>query len=127
MLTVGEVMERRFLTVRETDRIGPILDWMDKYKIRVVPVLNDKKKLVGMISERQLYRGLFLQEYDPLQVIEDIVNRQFITAHQEEDWIQVAKRLRIYNQEIVPVVEKGTVIGIITQDLVVDQFITKII
>lgn len=127
MLTVGEVMERRFLTVRETDRIGPVLDWMDRYKTRVVPVLNDKKKLVGIISERQLYRGLFLQEYDPLQVIEDIVNRQFITAHQEEDWIQVAKRLRIYNQEIVPVVEKGAVIGMITQDLVVDQFITKII
>ncbi len=127
MLTVGEVMERRFLTVRETDRIGPVLDWMDRYKTRVVPVLNDKKKLVGIISERQLYRGLFLQEYDPLQVIEDIVNRQFITAHQEENWIQVAKRLRIYNQEIVPVVEKGAVIGMITQDLVVDQFITKII
>ncbi|NLL71275.1 MAG: CBS domain-containing protein [Epulopiscium sp.] len=123
MITVEQIMEKRFLAVRETDRVGPVLEWMDRYKVGIAPVLNEKKKLVGMIREKQLYQGLFQQEYDPLHVIENIIDRVIITVSKEEHWIQAAKRLRIYNLSAMPVVEDGYVIGMVTQEIILDHFI----
>ncbi|NMA83244.1 MAG: CBS domain-containing protein [Epulopiscium sp.] len=125
-MTVEQIMRKRFLAFRETDRVGPVLDWMDQAQVVGGVVLNEKKQLVGLVYEKKLYQGLFQQEYDPLQVIENIMESKIITVDKNENWIKAAKKMRIYDLSILPIVENGHVLGILMLEDMLDQFLLHI-
>ena len=53
-MLVGERMTRPVITLRPDLPIQDALDLMRKEHIRRLPVVNDKGKLIGIVSERQL-------------------------------------------------------------------------
>lgn len=59
-----EIMEEEVISVKENDNLVNILETMNKYNIGYVPVINEDKKLVGLITRSSLLSILSEQFID---------------------------------------------------------------
>mgnify|MGYP003639109888 CR=1 FL=1 len=118
-LLVEEFMTTDLFTARKEDLIeftGNLMDWR---KIRYIPIEDDQKHLVGLISMRMI-----LREYSKA-VTEDIeiVNRPIsefmihnpITIHPEASIIEAMNIMQDQKIGCLPVVKNSRLVGIITE------------
>lgn len=80
-----------------------------------VYALDEKKRLMGIASLRDLLLA------SPLQPISEIFTTNVISVPPLEDQEEVARKMAKYDLNVMPVVdEKGTILGVITIDDIVD-------
>ena len=53
-----KLTERELITVNENDKLLDAINKLVKYNIGAIPVINNNKKLVGIISERDIVKAL---------------------------------------------------------------------
>ncbi len=114
LMTIEYVDLKKEMSVKEAlshiKKIG-----VDKETIYTCYVLNDKRKLEGIVSLRKLV----LMEDDLL--ISDIMNEDVITTQTIDDQEEIASLFKKYDLITLPVVDKeGRLVGIITIDDIVD-------
>lgn len=123
--TAGGIMTNRFVWIR---KYYTVREAVDKFKsfaqfaetINYLYVLDEDKKLVGVVS----YRDLLLADLN--DKIEDIMFTRIISVPVDMDQEEVAKTIERYDFIAVPVVEHdGRLVGIITVDDVIDVFIQE--
>lgn len=51
---VGQIMTQPVITAPESSLVAELLPLLDKKKIRHIPIINDKAKLVGVLSRKQI-------------------------------------------------------------------------
>ncbi|OAH12805.1 CBS domain-containing protein [Streptomyces jeddahensis] len=57
-MTAGELAQGKPVTVKADADIRQVLETMEEHRIRRVPIIDENKRLVGMISEADLARNL---------------------------------------------------------------------
>lgn len=57
-LTVEKVMTRQVITVKPDDALVSAAELMLEHKVSGLPVVNDEKKLVGILTESDVFRML---------------------------------------------------------------------
>lgn len=83
-----------------------------------VHVLDPEGRLVGMLSLRELIMA------DPEQLVDDLMEREVVTATPDTNQADVARLVAHYNLFAVPVVdEEGHLLGIVTMDDAIDAVI----
>lgn len=92
-------------------RVSDATKIMKEYKIGGIPVVDDQKKLAGIITNRDLRF-----EKDPNKPVKQIMTREnLITAEVEIDLNQAEEILQEYKIEKLPIVDKsGKLMGLIT-------------
>lgn len=53
---ISEVMASPVITVKESDDFAVVQEKIDVYDVRHLPVVNEEGRIVGLISQRDLYR-----------------------------------------------------------------------
>lgn len=123
--TAGGIMTNRYVWIK---KYYTVREAVDKFKtfariaetINYIYVLDEDKKLVGVVS----YRDLLLADLD--DKIEDIMFTRIISVLAEMDQEEVARTIERYDFIAVPVVDyAGRLVGIITVDDVIDVFIQE--
>lgn len=119
IMTNRYVWTRRYYTVQET--IAKLRSFATLAEnLYYIYVLDDEKKLVGVVS----YRDLLLAE--PNLPISEIMYNRVISVHHSEDQEKVASIIEKYDFIAVPVVDDDHhLIGIITVDDVIDVVIRE--
>ncbi len=123
--TVADVMTRRLVTVSEDDVIANIDDAMHRLRVRHMPVIDDRGKLVGLLSHPDLLHAAasFLsdREADGNASINQvkvgrIMQRDVVTAEPGDSLVEAGKLMWDAKIGCLPVVESdGTLVGIITE------------
>jgi CBS domain-containing protein len=147
-MLVRDVMAPRVHTVTALTPFRKILRLLIKYRISGVPVVNKEKKVVGIISEKDLLRSLFpTQEefykdtdyYICGDIIEkeatkvnglrakDIMTRKVIKVSPDDHVCKACSLLVINNIRRLPVVEKGKLVGIVTTNNLYKNFVSKLV
>lgn len=87
------------------------LDLMRKYKIGGIPIIDNKRKLIGILTNRDLRF-----ENNVQKPVTDIMSKgELITAPEGTDLKEAQKILQQYKIEKLPVVDKdNTLVGLIT-------------
>lgn len=121
--TIGDLMTRKIITLRENEAIGNLEGWMERFRFRHLPVIDDEMKLVGLITRTDFLHGMLdgcaggklegqVNADTPAGVI---MHRNIVTARPDYD---LATALRVMLKEklsCLPVVnEDGTLVGIVT-------------
>ncbi len=76
----------------------------------------EEDRLVGMLTRTEVLRGL--KEYGPQVPIRAVMLREFPVAGPEDDLFDIQQRMSEAGAEVVPVVDAGTFLGLLTrQDL----------
>ncbi|MEO1020930.1 MAG: glutamate-cysteine ligase family protein [Bacteroidota bacterium] len=119
MLLVEEFMTTDLFTVRKDDILEFASNLFDWRKIRYVPVEDDQKHLIGLVSMRMVlreYTKAMHNSDDPLkQCVKDVMIDNPITIHPEASIIEAMNIMQEQQIGCLPVVKNGQLVGIITE------------
>ncbi|MFS0673104.1 acetoin utilization AcuB family protein [Ornithinibacillus sp. 179-J 7C1 HS] len=118
---VEEIMNRNVLTLRPTDSIEKAHQLLIDHKIRHIPIVNEDKFVVGIVSDRDVRdaRPSILSsnpdEHVLKREISSIMTSPVITAH-PLDFVEEVARI-FYDREIacLPVISNDKLVGVITE------------
>ncbi|TLS39086.1 acetoin utilization AcuB family protein [Pseudalkalibacillus caeni] len=120
-MIIEEIMNRNVHTMYADQTIADALTLLNRQKIRHIPIVNKEEELVGIISDRDVRDASpSTLDLDPDKALLDspvssIMEPDVITAH-PLDFVEEISAV-FYEQRIgcVPIVEKGRVVGIVTE------------
>jgi len=98
------------VTINDKGLVGDALHLMKEFNIGGIPVTNDRKKLVGIVTNRDLRF-----ERDHSRPITEIMTVNVITTNEFTDFEKAEAILQKYKIEKLPVIDKNSkLIGLIT-------------
>ncbi|OFY67736.1 MAG: hypothetical protein A3H98_07615 [Bacteroidetes bacterium RIFCSPLOWO2_02_FULL_36_8] len=116
-ITVNELMKREVITLDEEMPILTAVGKLLKNKISGAPVLNEKKEVVGLLSEKDclciLTQGTFHNL--PSKRVSQYMTRNVKTVHSTLDIIEMAELFIKTHFRRYPVVDDGKLVGTISR------------
>jgi IMP dehydrogenase len=98
------------VTINVGGLVGDALDIMKEFNIGGIPVINDQKKLVGIVTSRDLRF-----ERNVLRPITEVMTKQVFTTTEFTDFAKAEEILQKYKIEKLPVVDnENKLVGLIT-------------
>ena len=145
-MKAADVMVRTVITVHPDAVVGEVVDLLVANRISAVPVVDDKGKVVGVVSEGDLLRRAeagtdlrrshWLEWLVPSQTlaaefvkshsrrVSDIMTRRVISVSPETPLDEVATTLERNGIKRVPVIENGKLVGILSRANLVQALAT---
>jgi magnesium transporter len=123
--TAGAIMTTDYAWLPQNITASDALDRLrlqapDRETIYYVYVLNDDRKLLGVVS----LRDLILAKRQAL--VRDIMNKEAVTVQVSDDRELVANQIARYDLLAIPVLdEHGRLVGIVTHDDVIDVVVQE--
>ncbi|APH05900.1 magnesium transporter [Bacillus weihaiensis] len=118
--TAGSIMTTEYIAIHANQTLNSAMQILkneapNAETIYYVFVIDEDKKLVGVIS----LRDLIINEPDAM--VSDIMNERVYSVSVGEDQEEVARKMKDYNFLALPVIDfRGHLLGIITVDDIVD-------
>lgn len=116
--TVHTVLEEKghdVITVNPDDKIGTVVEILRDNQIGAVLVTDDKRGILGILSERDIVRRMADTPGQTLpQSVSDLMTRDVQTCHPKETLMDVLKRMTEGRFRHLPVVCDIGLCGIIT-------------
>lgn len=99
------------VTIKRGSTVKDALDMMAEYHIGGIPVVDDNKKLVGIVTNRDLRF-----QRNMMTLIDDVMTKdKLVTTSQTTDLEKAASILQEHKIEKLPVVDKdGKLVGLVT-------------
>lgn len=127
-MRVTDLMQTKVLTVEEDDLIDRVFFLLHYEKIRHLPVVNRKGEIVGIVSDRDLYKAMGPKEnsnviesrgdHTALHVVSHkvrhIMHRHIYSIGPNDKVSEAAAILVKHRIGALPVLKNGKLIGIIT-------------
>ena len=123
--TAGSLMTTEYLEMKDTMTVDEVIEEVrkkgrDAETIYTIFIKDNKRTMVGTVDLDDL---IFAKKTDTMS---DIMNRDFVTCHVNDDQEQVANMFKRYDLNAMAVVNKeNKIIGIITIDDVVDIIVEE--
>ena len=112
-MKVVELMNKNVITCHPSETLNIILNKLELFKIAGMPVV-DKGKLVGIISQSDILKGLKAGSIGD-QSVADVMTPDVITVPPTESAILVAKLMVEKHINRIPIVDSDKVVGIVTR------------
>ena len=105
----------RVWTICEYQTIDEALRMMVQHNIGALPVVDDEKRLVGMISEREMIRGSFENGRGLVSMpVAWLMTRHLVTASPEDEIEEIMEVMTVNRVRHVPVLRDGRLQGIVS-------------
>jgi len=112
-MKVVELMNKNVVTCHPSEKLNIILNKLELFKIAGMPVV-DKGKLVGIISQSDILKGVKTGNISDLPV-SDVMTTDVITVSPTESAILVAKIMVEKHINRIPIVDHEKIVGIVTR------------
>jgi len=129
---VSDIMRSPVITVDKSCALDKSLAVMRKFYIRRLPVVDEKGKLIGIVTDRDLRLAAnspFLGAVEVFEqlskhTVEDIMKGSLITIEPEAPIVDACKLMRISKVGGLPVVDNnGALCGIISTTDLIDHLV----
>jgi CBS domain-containing protein len=148
MITVSEVMTKKVRTLKDSASFSQIVRFLVKHNISGAPVINSEGKLVGVISEKDLFRKLFPTQKDFYKNMEyyfapdriekesnkvvkltarNFMSKKIISVSPDDKVIKACSLLLIHSIRRLPVVKDGKLVGIVTTNNLYKNYPQKLV
>lgn len=112
--TILATKGNKLVTIAPQQPVEEAVALFTKHNIGAVIVLNDAGDLVGILSERDVVRQLNHQDDLLSQPVQSMMTAKVITCLPQDDLMSVANVMTERRFRHLPVVEKGTLLGMIS-------------
>ena len=117
-MTLKEILENKgskVWAVRENQTVQDAIQVLAHRKIGAVLVLSPEGKIQGILSERDIVRGLSYQNASPQQLeVQDLMTRRVIVASPEDEVHPIMSIMTENRIRHIPVVSNGELQGIVS-------------
>lgn len=112
---VTKYMATNLITFKPDDEIGEVIAQLNNHQISGAPVLNDRKELVGIISEQDCLRVILDSVYHNQPIskhkVKDYMQKNLITISVDADVVEAANMFLKHRFRRFPVVKDGVLKG----------------
>jgi CBS domain-containing membrane protein len=122
---VRDLMTRELLTLGPEEDLATVRDQMLERRIRHLPIVDQRQRLVGLVSHRDLLRQTLMERPGLSTYVEDsllsgvqaseVMVRELHLANPEMDMRQAARLMLKHKIGCLPVVDDGALVGILTE------------
>ncbi len=113
--SVTKYMATNLITFGPEDELGTVISKLSSNKISGAPVLNDRKELIGMISEQDCLRFIIDSVYhnQPISkhLVKDYMQKDIVTVSFDADVVDVANMFLKHRFRRFPVLKDGVLKG----------------
>jgi CBS domain-containing protein len=120
-MRIADLMERSVLTVDPDLPLRELGEFLTSEEISGAPVVDDQRRLVGIVSQTDLVRSLQQSSPDELAdlfrpglTVSDVMTREILTVDEHDDPKTVASQMLAARVHRAVVVRDGEVQGIVT-------------
>ena len=121
MTEITDMMSTDVITINPNTTIADAIEVLLKHRITGVPVVDKKKRLLGIVSEKDLLKLVYelkSKSYDSnngLKTVESIMTKGVVSFDENDSLIDVCKCLMEGNFRRVPILSCSKVAGIISR------------
>jgi CBS domain-containing protein len=106
---------KAIVTVGPDAGIDEAMRLMVKYDIGCLPVVTETGSLLGLITDRAIFRKIHEQKEKYLTVkVNDIMTSEVSSGNLDEDMAYIAEKMRKCWTRYVPIVDDDRVIGVVS-------------
>src|SRR5579862_1098044 len=115
------------VTVTPEQTVKAVVKVLAQHRIGAVPVVNERGQIIGIISERDIIRGMS-QHADAVLTLpaEQLMTREVKTCSSEDQLVDLMEVMTLQRIRHLPVVENGSLQGIVSIGDVVKQRIEEV-
>ena len=115
LATYLETIRQEIVTCRSSDTAQAAADQLKRAGIGAMPVMSDKGRLVGMISERDISHG-FARHGSGLAglMVADLLAKKVIFMGPNATMVDAMNTMHDYGFRHIPVMSSGKVIGVVS-------------
>ena len=131
---VADLMTKEVVTLYRNDEIALADDLMNLGRVRHIPVVDEDETLVGIITQRDLFRSALLQSLGygknvsaPTLAgirIKELMTTNVITTHSSTPLRDAAELMLHQKVGCLPVLDEGKLAGILTEADFVRAFVS---
>jgi len=143
-MKIREIMTKEVKSISPDATAQEVLDLLGKLEISGLPVIDDKNKLAGMFTEKNILSyilpsyiekvGRFVYEENPKTTkkkfaqlskikVSQLIRREVITTSEDTTLCEVARLMLTQKARRIPVVDKnGRVVGIVARADILKAF-----
>ena len=126
MLKVGDLMTKNVVSVKKDTPIYEALELLRKNDIAGMPVIDDDKTLVGIVTEKDVLRLFYTEGGDQDKTVDYFMTQPAVSFGVDESLESVCDFLMVKYFRRVPVVsKKGKLVGVISRPDIIDYIIVR--
>lgn len=110
---IEEIMERNVITVKDNISFSDAVEVMFEKKVGGCPIVDDERRVVGMITERDILKYLATKSYAD-DVVEKYMTKNVVTIKPKDPLKKAMETMIQRKLRRLPVIEDGILIGMIT-------------
>ena len=123
---VSKISKRECFTLSEEDTIKTASQKLHEKKIGCMPVLNNKKNVIGIISERDLSRFIYTERFNTNLPVSEIMSKNLITCDLNTSVTELMEMMTEKKIRHILIMEDKKLLGIVSIGDVVNHLINKI-
>jgi len=124
---ISKLLTREIISINENDTIYDAIKLLSKNKIGALPVINNQKKLCGIVSERDIIHAISENKKIKFSLshINSIMTSKVITCNKDTQSNVLMKIMTTNKIRHIPILEKNLLIGIVSIGDVVKRLLEK--
>ncbi len=123
---VSRMSERKCFTLSETDTIKSASQNFDEKKVGCMPVLDKNKNVIGILSERDLSRFIYVEKFNLTMPITHLMTKNLVTCDLNTSVTELMNEMTEKKIRHILIMDASKLLGIVSIGDVVNHLINKI-
>lgn len=123
---ITRINGREVVTVGPNDTVSEAIDKLVNFKIGALPVCEANGKLIGILSERDILKGLHQRSFDIRDnKVKDFMTKEVIVGVPEDDLDHILKAMTEKGVRHLPIMVGSKVMGMLSIRDVIEERLTE--
>ena len=123
---VSRMSERKCFTLSETDTIKLASQKFDENKIGCMPVLDNNKNTIGILSERDLSRFIYAEKFNLTMPVTNLMTKNLVTCDLNTSVTELMDEMTEKKIRHILIMEDKKLLRIVSIGDVVNHLINKV-
>ena len=123
---VSRMSNRECFTLSEKDTVKSASQKFHEKKIGCMPVINENKKVIGMLSERDLSRFIYAEKFNITLPVSELMSKNLITCDLNTSVTELMNEMTEKKIRHILIMDDQKLLGIVSIGDVVKHLINKI-
>ena len=125
---VRDFMAKHYATVTPNQSLANATKTLVEYNQSALPVVDEQQQLVGLLSEADCMRATLVEGYhnEGLALVNEQMTENPDTISPDAELSAVCETFLSQNRRMMPVVEAGTLVGIVSRNNILKALVDKL-